>query len=157
MKKINWCKTQQKGIKIIEPNENLSKEYIKTAEENLKTLSNLKDIELNMWLATKKYYIEYFASYSLLMKLGIKCEIHDCTIEIIKFLENQKIININISKKLERDKQLRIDNQYYLKNIKVNMNMNRLSNFLLIIKKALERLNQNKIEEIRKELINYPS
>lgn len=157
MKKINWCKTQNKGIKIIEPNENLSKEYIKTAEENLKTLSNLKDIELNMWLATKKYYIEYFASYSLLMKLGIKCEIHDCTIEIIKFLENQKIINNNISKKLERDKQLRIDNQYYLKNIKININMNRLSNFLLIIKETLERLNQNKIEEIRKELINYPS
>jgi len=35
MKKINWCKIQQKGIKKIEPNENLCDEYINNAEENL--------------------------------------------------------------------------------------------------------------------------
>lgn len=31
----------------------------------------------NMWISTTKYYCEYFAVYSLLMKLGIKSEIHD--------------------------------------------------------------------------------
>ncbi len=88
------------------------------------------------------------------MKLGIKCEIHDCTIEIIKFLEKEKIVKNNLSDILEKDKQLRIDNQYYLKNLEVKIDLQKLTNFLLIIKTALEKLNQNKIEEIRNKLFS---
>ena len=74
MNKISWCKKQTKGIKLIEPNNNLSQEYFQNAEESLKVLRHIKETQSNMWLATTKYYIEYFAVYSVLMKLGIKCE-----------------------------------------------------------------------------------
>ena len=84
------------------------------------------------------------------MKLGIKCEIHDCTIALTQFLENQDIIEKGITKMLEKDKELRIDNQYYLKNKPVNIDFDKLSDFLLSIKKSLDNLDKNKIEELRK-------
>ena len=97
MVNISWCKNQKKGVKLIEPNNNLCKEYLKNAEE---TLEFLKDIEnkSNMWLAVTKYYFEYFTVYALLMKIGVKSEIHDCTIEICKLFEKEGLIPKNICK-----------------------------------------------------------
>lgn len=42
MASLDWCKKQNKGIKLIEPNKNLSDEYLANSME---TLSLLKDIE----------------------------------------------------------------------------------------------------------------
>ena len=67
---IDWCKNQ--GMKLIEPNDNLSEEYYKSAEETLRIANLIKNSGSNMWLATQKYYTEYLAAYSLLMKIGIK-------------------------------------------------------------------------------------
>ena len=65
MKRISWCKRQGRGIKIQEPNDNLSNEYYKTAEESMDVLQKIKETQSNIWLATTKYYIEYFAFYSI--------------------------------------------------------------------------------------------
>ncbi len=74
MADLNWCKKQKKGIKLIKPNENLAKEYLESAEETLIVLKEIVN-KSNMWLATTKYYFEYFTVYALLMKIGIKSEI----------------------------------------------------------------------------------
>jgi len=152
MKKINWCKSQEKGIKLIEPNDNVSQEYFRNAEDSLNVLRSIKETKSNMWLATTKYYIEYFAIYSLLMKIGIKCEIHDCTIVLAEFLEKEGIIGKGVSKTLERDKELRIDNQYYLKNIHVNINFEGLSDFIISIKRILDKITREEIDKIRKKI-----
>ena len=152
MNKINWCKKKKHGIQIQEPNENLSREYYENAEESMKVLKSIKETKSNMWLATTKYYIEYFAVYSVLMKIGIKCEIHDCTIALIKFLEDEDIIEKGTSKLLEEDKELRIDNQYYLKNKSVNIDFEKLSEFLLLIKESLNKLDDDNITELRKKI-----
>ncbi len=146
--KLKWCFKQRKGIKLVEPNDNLSREYFKSAEE---TLAFLRDAEgkSNMWLATLKYYCEYFAVYGLLMKLGIKSEIHDCTIEICKFLEHHKILPEGTAKLLEEDKELRIDNQYYLKNRKVDIDFNSLRDFVLMLKNIANSITSDEIYEIR--------
>jgi uncharacterized protein (UPF0332 family) len=149
MKKINWCKKQSVGIKFIEPNENLSQEYYRNAEESLLVLRKIYEVQSPMWLATTKYYIEYFAVYSLLMKIGIKCEIHDCTIALAGFLEQEKILSPGTGQMLEDDKNLRIDNQYYLKNKPVDINFQKLADFLLGIKKALHII---EIDIIRKKI-----
>jgi len=154
MNKINWCKKQSKGIKLIEPNENLSREYYENAEESLKVLRSIQETKSNMWLATTKYYIEYFSVYSVLMKLGVKCEIHDCTIALTELLEKENIIRQGISKTLEKDKELRIDNQYYLKNKQIIINFETLSEFILSIKETLDKLDSNKIKEIREKINN---
>ncbi len=105
-----------------------------------------------MRLSTTKYYIEYFAVYSVFMKLGIKCEIHDCTMSLTRFLETENIIKPGISRILEKDKELRIDNQYYLKNKPVDINFEKLSSFLLSTKEALKKLNTSKTKDIRKKI-----
>ena len=151
VKKLKWCCKQSAGLKIDKPNDNLAKEYLQSAEE---TLSVLQDIQgkSNMWLATTKYYCEYFSIYALLQKIGIKCEIHDCTAEISKLLEEIKIIPEGYSKKLEDDKNLRIDNQYYLKNRLVNINVRELSEFILTIKNKVNSITLNEINKARDEI-----
>ena len=136
-------------MKLIEPNDNLAEEYFKNAEETLRVTNLIKDSGSNMWLATQKYYTEYLSAYSLLMKIGIKSEIHSCTIEIIRVLEKEKIIDFNFSKILEDDKELRIDNQYYLKNRPVDFNSRKLAEILLKIRKILSTLPQEQITKIR--------
>ncbi len=151
MANLNWCKRQKNGIRIIEPNENLSDEYLKYAEETLLILKEI-DGKSNMWLATSKYYFEYFCFYSILMKLGIKCEIHDCTIELCRFLEKEEILFDDFTATLEKDKELRIENQYYLKNTKVEIDYDELTNFLLKTKEVLNNLDYDLINKIRGEM-----
>ena len=144
---FEWCKSN--GIELIEPNDNLAEEYYNSAEETLKSLALTKDIDSNMWLATKKYYAEYLAAYSLLMKIGIKSEIHSCTIDVIKLLENKNIITFRFFKNLEEDKQLRTDNQYYLKNIPVIVDIEKIRDLLLNVRRLLDNLTKEQIAKIR--------
>lgn len=148
MVSIEWCKKQKRGIKLIKPNDNLFQEYIQTAEE---TLDILKSIEgkSKVWLATTKYYCEYFAIYSLLMKIGIKCEIHDCTISLCKLLEDMEILPEGYRTILEKDKQLRIDNQYYLKNKDVPLDYDKIVEFVITIKNLALKLTKEETDGIR--------
>ncbi len=148
--KLKWC-FSKKEVKLIEPNENLAKEYLRSAEETLLVLRNVVG-KSNMWLAATKYYCEYFACYALLMRLGIKSEIHDCTIEILKFLEKENIVDKGMAKMLEKDKELRIDNQYYLKNKEVVANYNKLRDLILKTKEIINTITNEKIEEIRTKI-----
>ena len=151
MDDLNWCMKQKKGIKLIGPNNDLAEEYIKSSEETLSVLRGLGK-KSNMWLATTKYYCEYFAVYALLMKIGIKCEIHDCTIELCRFLEEEKILPKGTALILEKDKGLRIENQYYLKNTPVEINFQEIIDFVLGIKNIINTLTFDKISNIRKKL-----
>ncbi len=114
MERLDWCKKTEEKTKICKAFRGSCKRNLESAEESLRVLSKIKEINSRIWTATTKYYIEYFA---FLMRIGVKSEIHSCTIELARFLENKKFLKINISKILEEDKELRIENQYYLKNI----------------------------------------
>ncbi len=142
---------KKKGIKLIQPNDNLFEEYIQTAEETLDILKIIKG-KSKIWLATTKYYCEYFAVYALFMKLGIKCEIHDCTIAVCHLLEGLNIIPDGYSKILEEDKQLRIDNQYYLKNKDVPLDYNKVVEFVINLKNIGIKITKDKIEEVRETI-----
>ncbi len=151
MGELEWCKKQKKGIKLIDPNQNLSQEYIETAEETLEVLKSIKN-KSKIWLATTKYYCEYFSIYALLMKIGIKSEIHECTILLCKLLEKEKIIPKGFSDILMNDKQLRIDNQYYLKNRDVTFDYSDIVDFVLKIKDILNKITNDDIKKIREIL-----
>ncbi|MAE12940.1 hypothetical protein CMO92_00100 [Candidatus Woesearchaeota archaeon] len=140
---------------MIEINENLANEYVRTAEETLEVLKTIEG-KSKVWLATTKYYCEYFSIYALLMKLGIKCEIHECTIEVSKFLEKEGLIPEGYSTILEEDKQLRIDNQYYLKNRDVPIDYDALVDYVLKIKEVIQKLTEENTESIRDSLKRNP-
>ena len=154
MTTLHWCKKQKQGIEIISPNDNLAEEYYQNAEETLRVINLIKNSGSNMWLATQKYYAEYLAAYAILMKIGVKSEIHTCTIVLIEFLEKQNIIPFSFSKQLTDDKQLRIDNQYYLKNRPVPIDGKSLAHLLLTVRNVLDTLSQEKISEIREIIKN---
>ncbi len=86
MDQIKWCVQQKKGIELVEPSDNLREAHLIKAEESLEVLRATK---IRDWEMTTAYYTIYHGIYSLLMKIGIKCEIHSCTIEFTKrFLKN---------------------------------------------------------------------
>ena len=89
MDKIKWCAGKKEGLSLIEPNSDLAEAYIKKAEEALESMSVniIKD-----WKISTAYYTIYFSLYSILTKIGIKCEIHSCTIAFAKrFLKESSV------------------------------------------------------------------
>jgi uncharacterized protein (UPF0332 family) len=110
MDKIKWCKKQTKGIRFVEPTENISNAYLKKARSSLNMLSSAIEKKEFEWIASTAYYARYFAVYSLLMKCGIKCEIHDCTLSIIRDVFKLE----KIYEELDKSKKLRVNLQYYV-------------------------------------------
>ena len=104
-----WCFRQKRGIRIAEPNPNLTKAYLKKATSALNTMTAALQINEADWTATTAYYARYFALYALLMKIGVKSEIHDCTINMAQLLANHRILSQNLVDDIAEAKQTRID------------------------------------------------
>ncbi|MBD3163848.1 HEPN domain-containing protein [Candidatus Woesearchaeota archaeon] len=144
MKKLEWCCKQKRGISLVEPNKNISDQYMKEANETLDQMLRTK----GRWKVIMAYYACYNAFYSILIRAGIKSEIHDCTIALMKkmpeFKEDEKYIS-----KLKSD---RIDVQYYLKDIELDKEEN-IKTFILKCKSFLEDVNTERLREIITEMI----
>ncbi len=109
------------------------------------------------WILTTAYCARYFALYALLMKIGIKSEIHDCTINLAKLLSNNGILTDTLVEDIAKAKQTRIDTQYYVekeqnpKTIKRQVEAAR--QFVLETEKTIEHLTPQQISNIRAQLI----
>src|SRR3989344_3928086 len=109
-KKLRWCFKLKDGLKIVEPNERLSKSYLEQAKSSL--LRAEKDLNDNdfLWATVAIYYSEYYAIYSFLQRIGIKCENHTCSI-----LATALLLGEDKTKTINQHKGKRIDAQYYMK------------------------------------------
>ena len=140
MNKVNWCLHKKKGIELIEPNDNLSDNYLKEARQTLLRVQENKD----KWDIIMGYYACYNAFYSLLMKAGVKCEIHDCTLELIKLIkgfdENDYTFISNL-------KDLRTHVQYYLKD-EVLKDILPLKNFIWKCTKIRQTLDAQRLRRL---------
>jgi uncharacterized protein (UPF0332 family) len=83
MVSLRWCYKQKEGIRLIEPNDNLTKGYIRMAENSLGTMNRERKYNLTFAISAC-YYSMYYSLYAVCMKFGIKCEIHSCTIEFMR-------------------------------------------------------------------------
>lgn len=104
------------------------------------------------WKISTAYYSLYFSLYSLLMKLGIKCEIHSCTIEFAKcFLVDY--FDKDDMRFLESSLKARIDSQYYIDRTVPDAQFEKMirdaPSFFVKCKSILIELNEKKINEIR--------
>jgi len=140
---ISWCKKQAKGIRLINPSDNLSDDYMKRADLDLDALNNTT----GHWKLITAYYACYDILYSLMMKSGIKSEIHDCTIELMN-LFNFSDDDIHFMKRIKND---RIQVQYYLKDIALE-DENQVKKFIITVKKRISDITKDEIMDIRKEL-----
>ncbi len=109
-KELSWCFKLKDGIKIVEPNEGLSKSYLEQAKSSL--LRAEKDLNDNdfLWATVAIYYAEYYALYSFLQRIGVKCENHACSILTVTLLLGE-----DKTKTINQHKSKRIDAQYYVK------------------------------------------
>ncbi|MCW4007106.1 MAG: HEPN domain-containing protein [Candidatus Bathyarchaeota archaeon] len=151
-----WCLKQKHGIRIIEPNPNLTKAYLKKAASALNTMTAALQINEVDWIATTAYYARYFALYALLMKIGAKSEIHDCTINLAQLLANQGIIRQALVNDIAQAKQERIDAQYYiataLNHNKIKKNVDAARNFVLELEEIIENITLDQVNSIRNYL-----
>jgi len=108
------------------------------------------------WTATTAYYARYFALYALLMKIGVKSEIHDCTINIAKLLAKNKILNPHLINDITKAKQTRIDTQYYvareLNQTDIKNNVEAARKFVLELEQTIENITPEQIKNIRAQL-----
>ena len=141
MDKVKWCLNQKKGLSLIDPNDNLSKEYY---SEALETLQELEDVK-GKWKVIMAYYSCYNALYSVLMKIGIKCEIHDCSIEMSKLIEGFNEEDYEFLSEL-KDKRIKV--QYYLK----KEELQKLDEVKTFVWKVKEVLNDLDVVGIRNKL-----
>ena len=151
MDKIRWCMGKKEGLSLIEPNSNLAEAYIKKAEEALESMqvNIIKD-----WKISTAYYTLYFSLYAVLTKIGIKCEIHSCTIEFAKRFLREYFTEEDLDF-TEDSLKARIDSQYYVDRTVPDEQYNKMikntPEFLVKCKSILVKLNEKKINEIRME------
>ena len=109
------------------------------------------------WILTTAYYARYFALYALLMKMGIKSEIHDCTINVAKLLANNGILTPSLIEDFAKAKQTRIDTQYYVEKEQspkiIQRNVEATRNFVLETEKTINNITTEQIHSIRAQLI----
>lgn len=141
--KIKWCLKQAKGIKLTELKPHLSKSYMDEADETLENVFSAK----GKWRLITAYYACYNAFYALLMKCGIRCEIHDCSLGLMSLFDFDAS-EVRYLQKLKAD---RIQAQYYLRAVELKDESN-VKEFILKCKTLLGDLNSGKIEKIREKI-----
>ena len=153
---IKWCLHQNRGLRLIDPNENMSKSYMEKAEESRKAMDMHFKEGLPNWVTIAAYYTEYFAFYALALKFGIKCEIHECTIALSELFVKNGIIHREIHENLKKAKQNRINAQYYIRESlnkeKIKEEVIEAKNFVLFMKEKLEKITENEIVGLRDQL-----
>src|SRR3989344_1140312 len=149
-KKLKWCLGLKDGLKMVEPHETLAKSYLKEAKQSLERAEkNFQDGDL-LWTTVVIYYAEYYALYSFLQKIGMKCENHLCSILALGFLlgeDKTKIINDH--------KEKRIDAQYYMKFGKeeqVDKMLQEAKIFVSIFDELVSNITENEISDYREKL-----
>src|SRR3989344_1171955 len=153
MVSVKWCLKQKDGLELVTPNNVMADSYIKMAEESI---SILKGVEASkIWTATTTYYIFYYSLYSLMLHIGIKCEIHSCSIEFMK-----KYLHIFYDKKdaemMEKAFSARIDLQYYsnrpVDSKVIEETKKHCTEFFIKIKDILLKISEPQIKSIRESL-----
>ena len=150
MVSVKWCLRIKNGIELVEPNKNMADSYLKMAEESLKMIRNVRESQL--WTASTSYYVMYYSLYSVMMKFGIKCEIHRCSIEFMSIFlkefyskEDMELINIAFN--------FRTDLQYYpcklVDGKKLEFVRNGAVDFFVKTKDVLSNVNSQQIDEVR--------
>ncbi|HII30116.1 hypothetical protein AUJ69_02975 [Candidatus Woesearchaeota archaeon CG1_02_47_18] len=149
-KKLKWCFGIKGGLKILEPNERLARSYLNEAKQSLERAEkNFNDGDL-LWATVVIYYAEYYALYSFLQRIGVKCENHACSILAASFiLGSEKTQTIN------KHKDKRIDAQYYMrvdKEEKVKQTLREAKIFVALFDDLVSNIGEEEINSYRASL-----
>lgn len=150
MVSIKWCLNIKNGIELVKQNDNMSNSYLRMAEESLQIIK--KTSESKLWTASTSYYTIYYCLYSIMIKIGIKCEIHKCSIEFMKkyLLNFYNLKDLNLIKTAF---DTRNDLQYYperfIDNNKIELVKNGAADFLVKSKEIISKITEKEIKQVR--------
>lgn len=154
MVSLKWCCNQKNGIKLIEPNDNLARGYLKMAENSLGTMNRERKYNL-MFAISACYYSMYYSLYSVCMKIGIKCEIHSCTLEFMKTVLAEFYSREDV-KIIKRAFDSRNIAQYYVDKIVLKEEYDYIIeeslNFFNKSKEILSKINEEDIKHLRERV-----
>lgn len=149
-KKLTWCFRIKDGLKVVEPNQRLSGSYLKQAKSSLlRAEKDLKDDDL-LWATVAIYYAEYYALYSFLQRIGVKCENHSCSILAVGHL-----LGSEKTKTINEHKGKRIDAQYYMKigqESKVQDMLKEAKIFISVFDDIVSNISEDEIADFREKI-----
>lgn len=152
MNKLQWCLKAKNGIELIEPNANLAEAYLKKSESSLASMRVVEDQE---WIIAMAYCSMHFSLYAILMKIGVKCEIHSCALECVRQLLSQNYTEEECAF-LRKSLQARIDKQYYtdreVAQEQSDEMVGRAPEFLIKSKEIIVTMTEENIKMLRENL-----
>jgi len=150
---LKWCLRQKRGIRLIAPSDNLVNAYLEKSHNALKSMEVNAQANITEWTVSASYHAKYFAVYALLSKIGVKCEIHDCTIALFGYLFSTAEFH-HLVRELRQSKDDRVDVQYYSRQIKVNLAdlVQRAKQFVLQVEELVDGLNAEKGATLQQKL-----
>lgn len=153
MVSIRWCLRSDKGLRLMEPSSAMSDSYLKMAEESIAVLQGIE--KSRIWTATATYYIFYYSLYSLMLRMGVKCEIHSCSLEFMK-RHLAGIYDGTDIEMVEKAFSARIDLQYYadrpVDNKIIDETKAYCKDFFIKTKDVLAKITEEQISQIRERL-----
>ena len=157
MASLKWCCKQKDGIKLIEPSDNLSLSYMQMADNALGTMNRERKYNITFAISAC-YYSMYYSLYSVLMKLGVKCEIHSCTLEFMKELLAEFYSKEDF-KTISKAFDLRNIAQYYVDKVidtkEADLIMSKAPLFVNTSKEILSRMNEGDVKKIRDSIRRF--
>jgi len=152
---FSYCFKKSSGLSLTSPNENLVKVYKRKSKSALNMLDSAKEKQEDDWILDTSYYAKYFMIYALFMKVGIKSEIHDCTIYALKsiFLKDG-LISQDVYDELEKSKDLRVGALYYDKDFGHEEILKRAKTapeFCLNVESVIDKISNEDIEKVREK------
>ena len=118
----------------------------------LRAKKDFEDKDL-LWTTVAIYYAEYYALYSFLQRIGIKCENHSCSILAVSFLLGMEKIKI-----INEHKDKRIDAQYYMKvdqENKIKIMLQEAKSFVSEFDELVSHLSDKEIKENRTKISSF--
>jgi uncharacterized protein (UPF0332 family) len=145
---------QERGISLVAPNENLADSYMAKAQESIEVMRTLED-KSQAWAASACYYSMYYSLYAVLMRVGIKSEIHSCSLAAMRYALPD-LYDKKDEALIERAFKMRIDHQYYVKKVPSSLLLDDLFDgavqFFEKSQKSLAKINENYINTVRMKM-----
>ena len=89
---------EERGLRIISPNNYLSDGHIKKADHNLIVMTDLNKLGHEDWVVVSAYYAMYQSALALLTKMGLESKDHATTVAVLEHFFGEQISKESIER-----------------------------------------------------------
>jgi len=84
---------EERGLRLISPNDYLTDGHIKKADHNLIVMTDLSKLGHEDWIVITAYYAMYQSALALLTKIGLQSKDHATTVAVLEYFFGKQISN----------------------------------------------------------------